>query len=151
MTEIIKIIEAGVEDIDQIAPLFDCYRQFYKQPEDLELAKSYITERLKTGTAIIFLARDEHNNALGFTQLYKSYCSIDVKPIWILYDLFVVSSARKKGVGKALMDRALLLAKETGAARIDLETAYDNSNAQALYESLGYQRDDEYYKYSLEL
>ena len=43
------------------------------------------------------------------------------------------------------------MAKKSGASRIDLETAIDNTSAQALYESLGYQRDTEFYKYSLEL
>ena len=49
------------------------------------------------------------------------------------------------------MSHALKLAKQTGASRIDLESAIDNTKAQALYESLGYERDTEYYKYSLEL
>jgi len=50
-----------------------------------------------------------------------------------------------------LMNQALQLAKETGASRIDLETAIDNTSAQLLYESLGYERDIEFHKYSLEL
>jgi ribosomal protein S18 acetylase RimI-like enzyme len=49
------------------------------------------------------------------------------------------------------MNKALQQAKEIGASRIDLETAIDNTNAQALYESLGYERDSDFYKYSLEL
>ena len=43
------------------------------------------------------------------------------------------------------------MAAKSGASRIDLETAFDNINAQALYESLGYEKDNEFYKYSLEL
>ena len=97
------------------------------------------------------LALDNKGSALGFTQLYSSYCSVAAKPIWILYDLYVDSTARKNGVAKALMNRALLLARETGACRIDLETASDNIAAQALYESLGYERDQDFYKYSLEI
>jgi len=39
----------------------------------------------------------------------------------------------------------------TGAVRIDLETAVDNTVAQKLYESLGYQREQSFHKYSLAL
>lgn len=147
----INIIRAGKQDIQKAATLFDLYRQFYQQDPDPGLASEYITQRLKTDTSVIYLALDSKNNALGFTQLYSSYCSVDATPIWILYDLYVDSTSRKQGVGKALMNRALMMAKETGASRIDLETAIGNTKAQALYESLGYQRDNEFYKYSLAL
>jgi len=147
----IDIIEAGHEDIEQLSTLFDQYRQFYQQPRNPELAKNYIAKRIKTETSVIFIARDSSKKALGFVQLYPSFCSVDTTPIWILYDLYVDSDVRKNGVAKALMNRAQKLAKETSASRIDLETAIDNIHAQALYESLGYERDTEYFKYSLEL
>ena len=87
--------------------------------------------------------------ALGFVQLYPSLASIPMKPIWILYDLFVAPSARNLGVGRRLMDRATQLAKETGADALILETAADNHTAQRLYEKLGYKRDDVFYRYAL--
>ncbi len=37
------------------------------------------------------------------------------------------------------------------SARIDLATVIDNHTAQALYESLGYERDCDFHHYSLEL
>jgi ribosomal protein S18 acetylase RimI-like enzyme len=49
------------------------------------------------------------------------------------------------------MNRAQAYAIDSGAARIDLETAIDNINAQQLYEAFGYVRDAEFYKYSLSL
>lgn len=151
MDERLNIVKAGLEELEQVATLFDLYRQFYQQDANIELATNYIEQRMKTDSSVIYLARNKNNQALGFTQLYPSFCSVDATPIWILYDLFVNKNARQKGVGKALMAQALQLATETGASRIDLETAIDNKQAQALYEGLGYERDDEYYKYCLEL
>ena len=49
------------------------------------------------------------------------------------------------------MERARAHAVESGALRIDLETAVDNTIAQELYESLGYIRETQFYKYSLNL
>ncbi len=151
MCDPVSVVKAGAADLDQASALFDLYRQFYEQKANPALAREYLGERLSNGDSVIFLALDNKGSALGFTQLYSSYCSVAAKPIWILYDLYVDSTARKNGVAKALMNRALLLARETGACRIDLETASDNIAAQALYESLGYERDQDFYKYSLEI
>jgi len=49
------------------------------------------------------------------------------------------------------MNRAGQLAEETGARAIELTTARSNTQAQALYESLGYRRDEEFFTYSLGL
>jgi ribosomal protein S18 acetylase RimI-like enzyme len=49
------------------------------------------------------------------------------------------------------MNRAQAHAIDSGAARIDLETETNNVNAQQLYETLGYVRETEFYKYSLSL
>lgn len=106
---------------------------------------------LTSQSSVIYIAMDAVGNAIGFTQLYPSYCSVAAEPILILYDLYVKKEARNSGVAKALMNQAQQLAKKTGASRIDLETAIDNTSAQSLYESLGYERDIEFHKYSLEL
>ena len=49
------------------------------------------------------------------------------------------------------MERAETMARKSGACRLDLETAIDNYQAQALYEKRGWERDTEFYKYSLDL
>jgi [ribosomal protein S18]-alanine N-acetyltransferase len=46
--------------------------------------------------------------------------------------------ARRGGVGRALMDAALRLARQAGATRAFLEVDVDNAAAIALYERLGY-------------
>ena len=56
ITEPINIIKAGLADIEQTAMLFDSYRQFYQQDADFNLAKTYISERIKTESSVIFIA-----------------------------------------------------------------------------------------------
>jgi ribosomal protein S18 acetylase RimI-like enzyme len=145
-----KIVRAERKHLEQVATLFDQYRQFYKQPPDAAAARAYIEQRLQNGDSVIFLA-EEDGGALGFVQLYPSLASIPMRPIWILYDLFVAPAARTSGVGRALMDRARQHAEETNAHQLILETATDNLTAQRLYEKLGYKRDDEFYRYALAL
>ena len=71
--------------------------------------------------------------------------------IFVLYDLFVDDGVRRAGVGRQLMLAAQAFGREAGAVRLDLGTARTNARAQALYESLGWQRDDVYLVYSLPL
>jgi ribosomal protein S18 acetylase RimI-like enzyme len=147
-----QIRQATLEDLESVAPLFDAYRQFYLQPADLPLARAFLRARLAAGESLVYLAEDE-GTVLGFVQLYPLFSSTARRPgrIWLLNDLYVVSAARGRGVGRRLMDRARQLAEETGARSIELTTAGSNTRAQALYESLGYRRDEEFFYYSLGL
>jgi TetR/AcrR family transcriptional repressor of bet genes len=147
----LRIIRAEKGHLADVAQLFDLYRQFYKQDSNAALARKFIADNLKKERSVIFVAHDSDDEALGFTQLYPSWCSVSTSPIWTLYDLFVTPSARQRGVGRALMEAANKMARKSKASRIDLETAVDNYNAQGLYESLGYERERDFYKYSLML
>ena len=98
----------------------------------------------------MFLAMDG-KEAVGFVQLYPSFDSVTMRNLWILYDLFVVPTARKRGVAKLLIERAQRFAAETKAKRLILETAVDNVTAQKLYERLGWKRDTAFHRYYLDV
>ena len=146
----IRVRRATTTDAETIAPLFDRYRQFYRQASDLPLALAFIHERLSLKESVIFLAEDEEGPPIGFTQLYPSFTSVGAGRLWILNDLFVIPAARGRGVGRALLDAAKAHADATGAKRLVLSSAHDNP-ARELYESLGYVRDREFCHYSLPL
>ena len=135
-------------DAEAVAPLFDAYRQFYRQPADLPLAVKFISDRLHMDESVILLAMDANQKILGFCQLYPTFCSIEAKPIIALYDLFVLPEARHRGAGKALLLAAERHAAQNGFARMDLTTAKTNVSAQSLYESLGWVRDEVFHAYS---
>ena len=142
----VRIIEAGPSHVEEIVPLFLGYLEFYRQTAQPDTARTFLRERLERDESKIFLAmlKDE---AVGFVQLYPTFASLAMKRSWVLYDLFVKPSARKRGVAKALMERAKRLAIETAAEGLVLETATDNLPAQRLYEQLGWTRDDAFYRY----
>jgi ribosomal protein S18 acetylase RimI-like enzyme len=145
----IEIIQASLEHVEVLTPLFDGYRQFYKQPSNLNGARRFLSERLANKESVIFLASNEQEG-LGFVQLYPTFSSIALKRLWILNDLYVLPDARRQGIGRALLKRAQQFATETGAKGLVLETAIDNP-AQNLYRLMGYQRDQEFYSYYLNL
>ena len=139
---------AGVGDLDDVAPLFDGYRQFYGQPSDLAAARAFLAERLRRDESVIFVAIAD-DVTLGFTQLYPSFSSVSVRRLWILNDLFVDTGARRAGVGRALLARARAWAVETDAKGLTLSTEVSNESAQHLYESCGWTRDSEFLHYHL--
>lgn len=141
-------MRATPDDVGAVAPLFDAYRQFYGKPADGEAARRFLFARLSKDESVLFMARVEGKVA-GFVNLYPVFSSVNLTRQWILNDLFVAPEARKLGVGRALMERARQLAEATQANGLALETAIDNHAAQKLYESLGWKRDQEFYRYFL--
>jgi ribosomal protein S18 acetylase RimI-like enzyme len=59
-------------------------------------------------------------------------------PECYLAELYVVSALRGQGLGRALMEAAIEVARSRGAAWMDLGTSEDDVAARALYESLGF-------------
>ena len=143
----IAIARAEPKDLDDVVPLFDGYRQFYGQRSDLAAARAFLRDRMERAESVIYVAYTAPGEAAGFTQLYPSFSSVSLKRLWVLNDLFVRSDVRRGGVGRALLERARLHAVETGAKGLVLNTAVTNKPAQTLYESCGWQRDDEFFQY----
>ncbi|HEY9887921.1 MAG TPA: GNAT family N-acetyltransferase [Candidatus Obscuribacterales bacterium] len=145
-----EIVVANLAHLEALAALFDGYRVFYQQPSDLAGARQFLQARLEKGDSTILVAQTVDDLA-GFTQLYPSFSSVSMKPIWILNDLFVDEAHRGQGVAKRLIEAAETFARNSGAISMVLETQITNTSAQALYEARGYRRDTEFYHYSLSL
>lgn len=137
--------QADLTDLESISKLFDRYRVFYQQTSDIESSRTFIKERIKNQQSVIFLAleidEDNVHHPLGFVQMYPSFSSVSMKKLWILNDLYVETSARKKGIATKLMGTAKEYAKETGAKGLILETSVSNYQAKRLYESIGFKKD----------
>lgn len=151
MSAEVAVRQASSQDVDALAPLFDAYRQFYDCPPDLPLARAYLADRIGTGESTVFIASTGAGDIVGFTQLYPTFCSVEARPIFVLYDLYVAPASRQHGVGRALLTNAETFGRASGASRLDLSTAKTNVKAQSVYESLGWVRDDVFLQYSLPL
>ncbi|MEI7037775.1 GNAT family N-acetyltransferase [Fulvimonas yonginensis] len=146
-----QVRQATVHDLDALVPLFDGYRQFYGKPSDPDGARNFLRARFAHHESLILLAHDGQGAGLGFTQLYPLFSSVRMVRTYLLNDLFVAAAARRQGVAAALLHEAAAQARALGAASLSLSTALDNAPAQALYESLGWQRDLEFCEYTLML
>ena len=127
---------AGPADADRIARLLHDFNTEFGEPTP---GPRFLAERLRplleSGEATVLLAAPEGDGLalLRFRpSLWKE--SLDA----YLEELYVVPERRGRGIGRALMEAAIELARERGAGDMHLGTSEDDVAARALYESLGF-------------
>ena len=132
----IQVRQAGVEDAAAIARLLHDFNVEYSEPTpDVEELAETIAQRLEEGEITVLLA----GAAPDGLSLFR------FRPgIWsgggetYLQELYVVPSLRGRGIGRALLEATIELARERGADGIDLNTGETDTAARALYESMGF-------------
>ena len=134
-----KIIKATIHHLDDLVPLFNGYRMFYRQESDTKTAKTFLKERLTKQDTIIYIAYKD-DKAVGFIHLFPSFSSVSMQPIYILNDLFVDQNYRKQKIGVTLLNQAKQLCIENNYKGLGLQTETTNP-AQHLYKSLGWKKD----------
>jgi GNAT superfamily N-acetyltransferase len=128
----ITVRQAVFADLDVLADLFNQYREFQGCASQPAAARAFLRAHFDHGEAVVFLAH-EGTQAVGFAQLYPSYSSTALARVFVLNDLFVCPSGRRKGVASGLLMAMEAYAWAQGAARVTLNVARDNLPGQALY------------------
>ena len=146
----LNVRRAESADLDELAVLFDAYRQFYAQPSDVPAAHRFLEARMANNESVVFFG-ERDGDAAGFVQLYPLFSSVGMRRVWLLNDLFVAATARRSGLATKLMQAAHDMARADGASGVLLETQTGNRDAQALYEKLGYRRNEATWFYWLAL
>ncbi|TSD67459.1 GNAT family N-acetyltransferase [Inquilinus sp. KBS0705] len=151
-----RIKRINADEYQTVTALFNQYRMFYRQKDDIALAERFIHERLHNNESVIFVAIAGHNDDIpaGFTQLYPLLSSVRATKNWLLNDLYVDAAFRQQGIGEALIKTAMVFAKDKGAKYLQLETEVNNTTAQSLYENIGFvkqQPDDQHFVYQVNI
>lgn len=137
-------------DLNALAALFNLYRRFYEQPDNLAQATQFMQQRLIKQDSTIFVAESDQRQIMGFCQLYPTWSSVSMQKAWIFNDLYVREDARKLGIGKQLVKHLLDFCRQTNAVWVTLQTAKDNTNAQNLYKKLGFVQEDQFLTFNFE-
>ncbi|MGB1299387.1 MAG: GNAT family N-acetyltransferase [Psychrobium sp.] len=144
-----KLVLAELRHVDAIVPVMDEYRAFCGFESKGSETQQFLQQIIANQQSKLFLAIDElTQQVMGFVNLYPSFSTLALKPIWILNDLAVSSRFRGRGLAKELINGALEFAKSSGAIRIELKTEVTNERAQSLYKSLDFNIDSDnvYYR-----
>ena len=142
----VAVHQAVLSDLPELAKIFDQYREFQGEKTDLAAAQQFLQARFDRGESAVFIARNAHV-PVGFAQLYPSFSSVSMKPVFILNDLFVLESGRRKGVASKLLTAMEGYAWSRGAIRVTLNVARINKSGQALYEAQGWSQDSQFLMY----
>ena len=86
----------------------------------------------------LLIARDPGQDGAIVGSLCLSVYRVPTGIRSIVEDVVVDETARRKGIGEALMRRALDLAREAGASGLSLTSRPDREAANRLYQSMGF-------------
>ena len=114
--------------------LWDGYLAFYGVEIPEEVTQKTFTRLTAEGAGMQGLIALEDGQPVGFAHLILHLCTWDIRPSCYLEDLFVLESARGRGVGGALLDRVVSFAKEASIGRVYWHTAATNAPARRLYD-----------------
>jgi GNAT superfamily N-acetyltransferase len=123
---------------ETLLPMIEAYQHFY-EVADIETGRNreFFLRFIAPSDDGLLLGAWNGDDLVGYACLYWFFSSTKAAETVLLNDLFVDPSARGGGIGRALIDAALEVARERGAKHLEWNTAPDNHTAQRLYDSTG--------------
>ena len=98
---------------------------------------SVLKNELNSKNSTYFVVKNEENEILGFAGIKVILDEVEIMNIATKKD------CRNQGIGKLLLDRIILEAKNKNIRKINLEVNENNSIAIHLYEKFGFNKDGE--------
>jgi ribosomal protein S18 acetylase RimI-like enzyme len=123
-------------DAADIARLLHDFNSEYSEPTPGVAALSERSRRLLATGEMTGLLAGEGPDGLALIRFRDSVWTGG--PEAHLQELYVVPPLRGRGTGRALLEATIALAREAGAAGVDLNTGETDTAARALYESAGF-------------
>lgn len=161
MSENLRIAPVAAGELQELLPLIAAYQRFYEVEDvDDERNRAFFSRFLAPSEDGLLLgawgaAESEaqgggREELLGYACLYWHFTSLVPAETVLMNDLYVVESARGRGVGRALIEAGAAVGRERGAHLLQWVTGPDNKTAQRLYDTTGAKREPAI-EYELEL
>ena len=128
----LQLRDADAGDIDAVMAI-----EHAVFPSDAWSRESMLAELSNRHTRyLVAFDQDAPDDLLAYAGLLapKGAAQADIQSV------AVVGSARRRGLARTLVQTLVAEARDRGAREIFLEVRVDNPNAQALYDSLGFER-----------
>jgi ribosomal protein S18 acetylase RimI-like enzyme len=131
-----EVRRAGAADAASVGRLLDEFNREFDEPTPgAERLAARIGELLEQGDTAVLLA-GAGPDGLAVLRFRPAIWSQALE--CYLAELYVAPLLRRRGVGRALMNAAIELARSRGADHMELGTREHDVAARALYESLGF-------------
>jgi ribosomal protein S18 acetylase RimI-like enzyme len=127
--------------VGRLAKQFASYLRSLGDKTDFKLtAEGYLRDGFGLRPAFKGLVAEEESQVVGYLLYHLGYDSDGAFRNLHVADLYVDSTARRKGVGRALMTAAARIAREANAREMIWSVYHANDLATAFYERLGARR-----------
>lgn len=142
-----RTLQATREHLEDLTPLFVAYREFHGAMPATELSREFLQQRIELQDSLIFIAQNDDGTLVGFCQVYPSFSSLTLRPIWILNDIFVREEFRGQHVAEKLIRHTLEKAETADVVRVRVSISQYNEAAQRLFEHTGFTEDQIFRNY----
>jgi len=123
-------------DAGEVARLLDAFNREYAEPTPgVAVLAERAARMIGTGEIVVLLAGDGPD---GLAQVQFRASIWAEHPDAYLAELYVTPAMRGHGLGRALLNAAIDVARGAGSAVIDLNTSDDDTAAIGLYERAGF-------------
>jgi ribosomal protein S18 acetylase RimI-like enzyme len=127
---------ATADDAEAVGRLLDDFNREFDEPTPGPEALAERVRELLAGGDTVVLVGGAGPDGLAVLRFRLSIWTEGLE--CYLAELYVVPERRGQGLGRALMEEAMEVARGAGADYMDLGTSEDDTAARALYESLGF-------------
>lgn len=142
----ITVRDARPDDEADFRRLWGAYLEFYRKALDPEITDLTWSRIIDRHSPIFARIVERDGQFAGFAVCILHDGTWHRKPVCYLEDLFV-DQALRGGMGKALIDDLLELARAGGWPKVYWHTEVDNDRARRLYDQ--YTNADDYVRYTL--
>lgn len=132
MPELVRVYLEGYKGLEEYS---------YTHPDDVQ---AYLNWLFRRDVAGIWVA-EEDGKIVGFLAGDGNWFSKrEGKVVGAIHELVVLPEYRNKGIGKALVQKALEYFKSRGLDRAELWVGDENKQALEFYKSLGFEEKDRF-------
>jgi len=78
------------------------------------------------------------NEIAGLATCFINFSTFNLKSYINIHDIIIYQHYRGKNLGRALLSEIISIAQQRNYIKVTLEVRDDNTNAKALYQSLGF-------------
>jgi GNAT superfamily N-acetyltransferase len=153
MTQTPLIRSVELRDFEPWKVLWDGYNAFYGRegPTALPEANTRTTwsRFFDASEPVHALVAEAGGQLLGLAHYLFHRSTIDIHPVCYMQDLFTSHAARRKGVGRALIETVYERARAAGCVRVYWHTYNTNVTARQLYDQLAQHNGGIVYRHGL--
>ncbi len=143
MTQDVVVIHSDLSDRAHADALIEMIDLYMRDPMEggvpaSETVKRELVPGLRAHPACHVLLAYQAGAPVGFAICFVGFSTFNARPIINIHDIFVRNGIRGLGIGRTMLERVELLARELKCCRLTLEVRDDNHRARGLYRKFGF-------------